>query len=162
MSAAALADDLGPAHPVRRVVPDLDRLGELRLGEARPARAGVELRLGVEQLRAAGGAAVDAVLVVVPVLAGERALGALLAQHLVLLGRELLAPLGVGLLNLGGHAFRVRRAPYDAKNSASAACVSRGRSSWGTCPQSSSVCRAPGTASLTWRANAIGTSLSRR
>ena len=41
-------------------------------------------------------------------------------------------------------------------------CVSRGRSSCGTCPQSSSTCWAPGTASLTWRAKAIGTSWSWR
>ena len=76
VAAAALADDLGADHPVRDVALDLDGLGHLRLGEARPARARLELRVGVEQLRAAAGTAVDAVLVVVPVLPGERPLGA--------------------------------------------------------------------------------------
>ena len=47
-----------------------------RLEEARPAAVGVELGLGVEQLGAAHDAVVGAGLVGVPVLAGERPLGA--------------------------------------------------------------------------------------
>ena len=43
------------------------------------------------------------------------------------------------------------------RNSISARCVSRGRSSWGTWPQFSSRWRAPGAVSLTWRAKAMGT-----
>src|SRR5690606_11076561 len=50
-----------------------------------------------EELRAAAHARVLALRVVVPVLTGERALGALLPRDPVLLGRELRAPLGVGL-----------------------------------------------------------------
>ena len=46
-----------------------------RLGEARPARPGVELRVGGEQLGPAARAAVDAVLLDVPVPAREGALG---------------------------------------------------------------------------------------
>src|SRR4051794_3281194 len=107
VAAAVAAGDLGAAHEQRVVRARLDRGGDGWLGEARPAGAGVELRRGREQLGAAARAAVHAVLLDVPVLAGERALGAALAQHLVLLGRELLAPLLVGLVDLlGSHALK--------------------------------------------------------
>ena len=53
-----------------------------RLEEARPAGAGLELRVGREQRLAAADAHVGAVVVAVPVLAGERALGAGLAGPL--------------------------------------------------------------------------------
>jgi len=60
----------------------------------------VELRLAAEQFVATGPAAVDAERLGVVVLAGEGALGAGLAEHVVLLGGELLTPLLVGLLDL--------------------------------------------------------------
>ena len=47
-----------------------------RFEVTRPAAAGIELRGRVEQGRGAADAAVDAVLVVVPILAGKRPLGA--------------------------------------------------------------------------------------
>ena len=100
VAAAALADDLGAAHEEAVVGPGLDRVVVHRVEEARPAGAGVELGVGAEQLCAAAATAVDAVLLVVPVGAGERALGALLAEDLVLLGRELRPPLRLGLLDL--------------------------------------------------------------
>src|SRR5690606_5625322 len=55
-----------------------------------------------EELGAAGPAAVDALAVLVEELAGSRALRAGLAQHVVLLGGELGAPLRVGLRHLLG------------------------------------------------------------
>ena len=55
----------------------LDRLAEHGVGEARPAGAGVELGVRAEELVAAAGAAVDAVGLLVDVLARERALGGL-------------------------------------------------------------------------------------
>ena len=64
---------------------------------------GVELGLGAEQLGAAGAAVVDADGLGVGVLADERSLGASLAEHRVLLGGELLAPLGVALVHLVTH-----------------------------------------------------------
>ena len=79
----------------------LDGLAARGRVERWPAAAGVVLRLGLEQLGAAAGAAVDAVGEDVVVLAGECPLGALLAQHAVLLGGQLLPPLLLGLLNLG-------------------------------------------------------------
>ena len=60
-----------------------------RVGEARPAGARLELGVRAEQLGAAAGAAVDAVVLDVDVLPGERPLGALLAHHVVLLGGQL-------------------------------------------------------------------------
>src|SRR5262249_16735531 len=73
------------------------------LDEARPTRPRVELRLGAEELRAAAGAAIDPGRVLVRVGAGERTLGALLAQDRVALGSEPLAPLLVRQLQLGLH-----------------------------------------------------------
>src|SRR3954453_6948877 len=100
MAAAVATAHLGTNHPVRAVGVHLDVLGEGRLEEARPARARFELGVGAEQSCAATGAVVHAIFLDIPILAGERALGALAAQHFVLLRRELLAPLGVRLLNL--------------------------------------------------------------
>ena len=75
-------------------------------GEERgPAAVAVELLVAAEQLRAAGAARVDALGVVVPVLAGEGALGAGLAEHRVLLRGQPAAPLGV----VDGHGVRCRR-----------------------------------------------------
>ena len=71
----------------------LDRLGDGRLAEARPARAGFELRVGAEQDGPAAGAAVVAGLLVEDVVAGEGRLRAGATQDVVLGGRELLSPL---------------------------------------------------------------------
>ena len=74
--AAAAAEHLVADHSVAVVRPDLDVLGDGGLGEARPAGAGVELGARAEQLRAAGPAAVDPVVLRIGVLAAERRLGA--------------------------------------------------------------------------------------
>src|SRR5262249_41931520 len=87
-------------HEVRSVLTGLDRLGEHRVGEARPSGAGVELRVGAEQRAAAAGAAVRAVALLVDVLPGERGLCGGVAQDLVLVGVELRAPLLVALHDL--------------------------------------------------------------
>ena len=60
--------------------------------KARPAAAGIVLRIGIKQLLSAGGAAIDARRFGVGILAGEGALGALLAQDVILLGSQFLAP----------------------------------------------------------------------
>src|SRR3989337_789565 len=96
---AARADDLGANHAVRHVAMLLDR-AFLRPGEARPARAAVELGLALEQRLTARGAEILTGRLVLLVLAGERALGAMLAQDAVLLGRQLRAPLGIGKVHL--------------------------------------------------------------
>src|SRR5258708_37349534 len=76
--AAPLADDLGALHEEAVVRAQLDVLEVLGLVESRPAGAGLELGLGVEQLRATGGTGVGPIAVIVDVLAGEGPVGALL------------------------------------------------------------------------------------
>src|SRR5439155_18342690 len=93
----------GPHHEVAGVDVLLDGGGRRRLIEARPAAVGVELGLRDEQLRPAPGAAVNAWRARVPVLARERPLGALLAQHLVLLRAQLPPPFLFGLLDFLAH-----------------------------------------------------------
>src|SRR6185295_13426695 len=80
VGAAVGAAHLDPLHPVRGVLDVLHGVGD-RLVEARPAAAGVELGVGLEQHVLAGLAAVDTLGLGVGVLAHEGALGAGLAQH---------------------------------------------------------------------------------
>ena len=83
--------------PWRVVAHALDHFAVDRLPVAGPAAAGVELGGRFEQRRAAAHAQVLAGIEVVPVLAGEGALGGGMAGHLVLHGVERLAPFGVAL-----------------------------------------------------------------
>src|SRR5918997_4089417 len=94
--AAACAAHLGADHAVRAVLDQFDGVRCDRLGEARPPGARVVFRAAVEDLVAAGGAVVEAVIVGVHVLARERELGGRLAQNGVLLRREHLPPFPVG------------------------------------------------------------------
>src|SRR5216683_931556 len=91
MPAAPAAMHLGAGHEEAAVGVGLDHILERRR-EARPAGAAVELGGGVEQGLAAAGAVIDpgAVLLVERARAG--ALGAVLAQYPILLGREAPAP----------------------------------------------------------------------
>src|SRR5262249_49527711 len=93
---AILAARLGPDHAVARVGRLLHGVRRERLEEARPPRAGLVLRFGREQRLTTTDAHVGAVVVAVPVLAGERTLGPGLARDLVLLWGETLRPLVVG------------------------------------------------------------------
>ena len=69
-------------------------------GEARPAASRIIFGVALEQLDPATGAAIGAVVVIVPIFAGERPLGAGVAQHLILFGGKLFAPFGVGEFEL--------------------------------------------------------------
>src|SRR5215207_1155310 len=69
-----------------------------RCVEARPTRAGIVLRLGAKERRAASDATVDAFLLEIPVLPRKGPLGAVLPSDPVLLGGELLSPFLFGLL----------------------------------------------------------------
>src|SRR4051812_49611721 len=104
MSAAVRAHDLGADHPEGHVAVLVDRVPARRRVERRPAAAGVVFRLGLEELGAAAGAAVRAVLEDVVVLARERPLCSLLPQDAVLVRAELQAPFLLGLLNFRHHA----------------------------------------------------------
>src|SRR3954447_2248104 len=89
MGASVGTTDLRAEHSVLAVLDVLDPAVIDRLVEARPATVGVELRLGIEQLRAAHDAVVRARLLGVPVLAGERPLGARLLRDMELHRSEL-------------------------------------------------------------------------
>src|SRR5690242_15445372 len=106
MASAAAAQDLGALHEQASVLAGLDVLGDGRLVEAGPSGAGVELRVGAEQLGAATGAVVHPVVLDVHVLARERPLGAVAAEDLVLVGRQALPPLLVSQVNFGRAAHR--------------------------------------------------------
>src|SRR5207249_3985762 len=68
----------------------------------------------VEQLRPAGPAVVRAIVVAVPILAGEGALGPLLPHHLELEWRQLRAPFLVGLVDLALLLFPAPQDPHDS------------------------------------------------
>ena len=72
VAATGRARHLGAAHEEAVVRVQLDVGGDGRIGEARPARARVELGLRREQLGAAAGTPVRAVVLRVDVLAAER------------------------------------------------------------------------------------------
>src|SRR5262249_22474197 len=99
VAAAFGAMDLGPRHPVAAIARGADGLVADRLGEARPAGAAVELRVGLEERLAAGGADKGAAAFFLVQRARAARLGAVLAEHLVLLRRERSAPIVIGLLH---------------------------------------------------------------
>ena len=116
MAVAAGAANLRSNHSVGAVLMEGHFLGIGRLGEARPAAAAVELGPAVEQKLAAAGAAIPARFVIVPIEAGESALGAALAKHLILIGGKALAPLLVGhVLRVHGRDVGLRAKPVNAK-----------------------------------------------
>src|SRR6516164_339274 len=92
MAAAAAAMHLGAGHEEAAVGLRLDRLLDRRR-KARPSRSAVELGIGGEQRLAATGAVVDALAVFLVERARAGALGAVLAQNLILGGRQLALPL---------------------------------------------------------------------
>src|SRR5271165_2612111 len=103
MRAAAAACHLRPHHPVTPVHGVLDLALVLGGVKAWPSASRVELGLGVEQLVAAADTEINALVMEIPVLAGECALGAFFARDLVLLGSQQLSPFLVGPDDLFGH-----------------------------------------------------------
>src|SRR5580700_3225490 len=93
------AQHLHASHPVRGVCLYPDVLRRYRRPKARPPGAGIELGIGLEQGRAAADALVSTVLMIVPMLPGERRLGAFAPRHRILLRRQLLTPLFICLLD---------------------------------------------------------------
>src|SRR5206468_5201305 len=93
MATAFGAEHLGADHAVADVPLLVDMALDRRLGEARPAAAGIELGVGLEQHVAATGAGVGAGAIVVLIFAGEGTLGRLFPQHGVLHRRQFLPPL---------------------------------------------------------------------
>src|SRR6201996_7739355 len=100
MTIAARAQHFGADHAVAHVAFLVDTAFGCRLGEARPAAAGIELGIGLEQRLSAAGADIGARAMLMLVFAGEGPFGRLLAQHRVLHRRQFLAPLGFALFDL--------------------------------------------------------------
>src|ERR1700716_2607116 len=98
MAAAAPAVDFGSQHAEGPVFGLADGVLE-RLVKARPAGAALEFRLRGEQRQVAAGAGEDALAMLLEQRARTRALGALLAQNLILLRRQLRAPFRIGLFD---------------------------------------------------------------
>src|SRR5258708_35479456 len=96
MAAAAAAMHVGAYHAPAAVGRGLDRV-RLRIVEARPAGAALELLLRGEQRLAAAGAVERAGTLLVIERAAARPFGAVLAHDVELLGREQLLPLRLGV-----------------------------------------------------------------
>lgn len=75
--------------------------------KARPAGSGLELCIGFEKRLAAAHAIKQPRAFLILMGAGESAFRAVLAGDVILLGRQLLAPLRVGFFDLGHLRFRV-------------------------------------------------------
>src|SRR5438128_9059615 len=101
MAAAATAMHLGACHEQAAVAGGADGVLQRRV-EAGPAGAAVELGGGGEEGQIAAGAGIGAGAVLLVQGAGAGALGAVLAQHVVLLGREQLLPFLLALGDLEG------------------------------------------------------------
>src|SRR3954454_12578322 len=103
VGATLAADDLFADHAVALIhlgVHDLIGGGG---GEAGPAAAAVKLFRRAKQFGPAANAAVFAVFVVIPVLTGKGWLGSFFTGYVELIGRQLLAPLIVGFLDVVRH-----------------------------------------------------------
>src|SRR5690606_31405855 len=92
MSAAAAAMAFGADHEQRGIHGGADGAGE-GFPEAGPARAAVIFGFGGIELLPAPGAGIDAGLVELVERGGEGVLGAVLAQDMILLGRQAGPPL---------------------------------------------------------------------
>src|SRR4030088_701363 len=99
MTAAAAAVNFGPRHPKGPVFGLADGVFQ-RLVKTRPAGAALEFRLRGEQRQVAAGAGEDTLAMLLEQRARSRAFGALLAQDVVLLRRQLRAPFRIGLFDL--------------------------------------------------------------
>src|SRR3954468_10421177 len=96
MAAAVGTMHLGALHAIGTVDGLLHR-ARLRVVEARPAGAALELGLGHEQLLPAARAGEGAGALLEVQRAASRPLGAVLAHDVELLGRQNLAPFGLGM-----------------------------------------------------------------
>src|SRR5262249_7826309 len=139
MAAAFRAQHLGADHAVAMILLLVDMALGRGLREARPAAAGIELGIGFEQRLPAAGADIGAGALLMLILAAERPLGRLLAQHRVLHRRQLGAPLGLALFDLVrrrlgvSHWFSFARLSWRRFSPAWAfPCSSRRRSSSGS------------------------------
>ena len=83
MSAAFLALNFGANHPVAVIGNEFYVLAVGRLGETRPASAGIEFGIGREKLIAAHGAFVHPLIVGLPIFSGKGLLCASLSGYII-------------------------------------------------------------------------------
>ncbi len=81
MARATLAADLDPPHAVAAILDMADMVSVEGLGEAGPARAGLELCARSEQRQPAEAAGIDAILLIVQKETAEGSFRAVLQQH---------------------------------------------------------------------------------
>ena len=136
MAVAPCAPRLGATHSIAGIAMFANMTTIYWLSKTWPARAGVIFVGAVEQVEPAAAATIGAIGLVVVISAGKCALGACLAQDMILLRRKLFAPFGLGkgdvfhiaqLLSQTGSAsirewfIRVSRAAMLSKNGADCA-----------------------------------------
>jgi len=103
MAAAVGTQNFRAMHSVAEIVPRDDFFLRRNFRKTRPATAGIKLVVRLEQNLPARRAAIHARFLRVPVLAGECRFRARLAQDVILLRRQNLAPFGLGALEWEGH-----------------------------------------------------------
>src|SRR5918992_6033932 len=97
---ATAAEHFGPPHAKSAVIFGSDTFPGNRRPKTWPARSGIEFRLRTKEFIAAASAAVNAVVVLIPVFSAKRRLGPLLSSDIKLLVTQFLLPLGIGLFDL--------------------------------------------------------------
>src|ERR1700704_4321370 len=99
VATALAATDLDTGHEMAVVAMERDGVGHRRFRKAGPPTARFELGVGAEERGLTRRAPIDAVVMAIPILAGEGPLGARLAEHFELSRCQLAAPFVVGLLD---------------------------------------------------------------
>src|SRR3989338_6818740 len=99
MGIALAAHHFYPAHEEAAILFGFYVLFRKRCPETRPARAGIELRLRVEQIVATAHTLIDPLFFTVPVGPGKGPLGTLLPADMKLLRSKLPLPFLVGFRN---------------------------------------------------------------
>ena len=95
MPPAARAQRFGTHHSVTCILFLDDRCGFSGCGKARPARSAIEFRLAVEQGKAASGAQIDSIVMIVVKPSGKGGFRSCFAQDKILLGRKPIMPFGI-------------------------------------------------------------------
>jgi hypothetical protein len=86
-------------HAVAGIRANSQAIGLMRLPEAGPTAAGVELVIGVKQDLVTADTVVNPVFVAIPIGAGKGRFGTALAADLILFGCQFCSPFGIGFFN---------------------------------------------------------------
>jgi hypothetical protein len=99
VGAAIFANDFSAMHADTVIRAEFNVRGVRRFGKARPAGARIEFRVRRKKLRAARGALIDPLRMVVPIFSGECWLRAAFTHHVILLRRHFFLPFVVVLIH---------------------------------------------------------------